>query len=75
MSEQVAASRIAEQTAQTCVYLFFVLSVSYSYQKWESSGALAKLLVFSLALAVAPLSAYFGTQWYITPGALCPYTP
>ncbi|PVG03504.1 hypothetical protein CPB86DRAFT_748768 [Serendipita vermifera] len=34
----------------------------------EQGGVLAKLLTFSLLLAVVPISTFFGTQWYITPG-------
>ncbi|CAG8630322.1 1088_t:CDS:2 [Acaulospora colombiana] len=36
----------------------------------EQGGVLAKLLAFSFLLAVVPISAYFGTQWYITPAAV-----
>ncbi|CCA70613.1 hypothetical protein PIIN_04550 [Serendipita indica DSM 11827] len=34
----------------------------------EQSGVITTLLVFSVSLAVVPISAYFGTQWYLTPG-------
>jgi hypothetical protein len=37
----------------------------------NSSGVLAKLAAFSLALAIIPISAYFGTQMYLAPGAKC----
>ncbi|KIM29409.1 hypothetical protein M408DRAFT_328683 [Serendipita vermifera MAFF 305830] len=36
-------------------------------EKAEEGGVLAKLMIFSLALGIAPITAYFGTQKYLTP--------
>ncbi|KAG8761902.1 hypothetical protein FRC19_004865 [Serendipita sp. 401] len=37
-------------------------------EQTAQGGVLAKLAIFSLSLAVLPVTAYFGTQWYLGSG-------
>lgn len=70
MAEQVSAAKISERAEEGYVFDSVpLLSLRMTTDIQNSSGVLAKLAAFSLALAIIPISAYFGTQTYLAPGA------
>jgi hypothetical protein len=71
MSNKSATADATAQAASRCVAIINVVALRLGYQHHDTfRGALIKLLLFAVTLAVLPISSYFISLRYMWGGAV-----